>query len=99
MAQTHLNPTPLQLLKPNHLQPNDLPTPANRIICPECGNDEDFVEVAENVVITTLYTQNSDGSFTLEEDDSQVLGALKLICAQCEADLSQFHGRFAEMLF
>jgi len=87
------------LLKPDHLQPKDLPTPSNRIICPECGNDEDFVEVAENVIITTLYTQNLDGSFTLEEDDSQVLGELKLICAQCEADLSQFHGRFAEMLF
>ncbi len=57
------------------------------------------MEVAENVIITTLYTQNHDGSFTLEEDDSQVLGALKLICAQCEADLSNFHARFAEMLF
>lgn len=81
------------------MQPNDLPTPANRIVCPECGNDEDFVEVAENVIITTLYTQNQDGSFTPEEDDSQVLGSLKLICVQCEADLSQFHSRFAEMLF
>ncbi len=57
------------------------------------------MEVAENVTITTLYTQNYDGSFTLEEDESQVLGALKLICAQCEADLSNFHARFAEMLF
>jgi hypothetical protein len=99
MARTHPNPIPPKLLKPNQLQPNDLPSPTNRIICPECGNDEDFVEVAENVIITTLYTQNLDGSFTLEEDDSQVLGPLKLICAQCEADLSQFHGRFAEMLF
>ncbi len=99
MVPKRLNPILPQQLKPDHLQPNDLPNPANRIICPECGNDEDFVEVAENVVITTLYTQNADGSFTLEEDDSQVLGALKLICAQCEADLSQFHGRFAEMLF
>ena len=99
MAVKHLNPTPLKLLKPDQLQPKDLPKPSNRIICPECGNDEKFVEVAENVVITTLYSQNLDGSFTLEEDDSQVLGALKLICAQCEADLSQYHGRFAEMLF
>lgn len=81
------------------MQPKDLPSPSNRITCPECGNDEDFIEVAENVVITTLYTQNIDGSFTLREDDSQVMGALKLICAQCETDLSHFHGRFAEMLF
>ena len=81
------------------MQAKDLPTPANRIICPECGNDKDFIEVAENVIITTLYTQNLDGSFTLEEDDSQVLGPLKLLCAQCETDLSHFHSRFAEMLF
>ncbi len=99
MTKRRQVPNPPKLLTPDHLQPKDLPNPSNRIICPECGNDEDFVEVAENVIITTLYTQNLDGSFTLEEDDSQVLGALKLICAQCEADLSQFHSRFAEMLF
>lgn len=81
------------------MQPTDLPSAANRIVCPECGNDKDFIEVAQNVIITTLYTQNQDGSFTLEEDDSQVLGQIKLLCAQCEADISQFHGRFAEMLF
>lgn len=81
------------------MQPTDLAPATNRIICPECGNDEDFIEVAENVIITTLYTQNQDGSFTLEEDDSQVLGPIKLLCAQCEADISQYHGRFAEMLF
>ncbi len=81
------------------LQPQDLPSPSNRIICPECGNDENFIEVATGVVITTLYTQNKDGSFTPQGDDSQVLGPLKLVCAQCEADLSEFQGRFAEMLF
>jgi uncharacterized OB-fold protein len=81
------------------LQATDRTSATNRIICPECGNDDDFIEVAENVVITTLYTQNQDGSFTLQEDDSQVLGQIKLLCAQCETDISQFHGRFAEMLF
>jgi hypothetical protein len=81
------------------MQTQDLPTPVNRISCPKCGNDEEFIEIAENVILTTLYTQNQDGSFTPEEDDSQVLGALKLICAHCEADLSHFHSRFAEMLF
>jgi len=81
------------------MQPNDLPTPANRIVCPECGNDEEFYEVAENVILTTLYTQNKDGSFTPLEDTSQVLGAMKLLCAQCQKDLSMFHQRFSEMLF
>ncbi len=81
------------------MQPNDLPPPGNRIVCPQCGNDEDFYEVAENVILTTLYTQNKDGSFTPLEDNSQVLGAMKLICAQCSKDLSLFHQRFSEMLF
>ncbi|MEN8200214.1 MAG: hypothetical protein ABFR63_09090 [Thermodesulfobacteriota bacterium] len=81
------------------MQPNDLPPPANRISCPECGNDEDFYEVAENVTITTRYSQNNDGSFTPEEDNSQVLGEIKLICGQCQKDLSFFHQRFSEMLF
>lgn len=81
------------------MQPNDLPTPSNRIVCPECGNDEDFYEIAENATLTTLYTQNKDGSFTPLEDNSQVFGEIKLICGQCQKDLSMFHQRFSEMLF
>lgn len=81
------------------MQPSDLPAPVNRIACPECGNNEDFYEVAENATITTLYTQNDDGSFTPEENISQVLGEIKLICGQCQRDLSVFHQRFSEMLF
>jgi len=81
------------------MQPKDLPSPANRIVCPECGNDEEFYEVAENAIITTLYIQNSDGSFTPQEDTSQILGNIKLICGQCNEDLTMFHQRFSEMLF
>lgn len=69
------------------------------ISCPECGNDIDFYEVAENVVITTHYLQNADGSFTPEEDSSQILGPVRLVCGECQADLTQFHDRFSEMLF
>lgn len=81
------------------MQPSDLPAPANRISCPNCGNDEDFYEIAEDVIITTRYIQNQDGSFTPEEDSSQVLGEVKLICGQCQEDLSIFHQRFTEMIF
>ena len=81
------------------MQPSDLPSPSNRIVCPECGNDEEFYEVAENVILTTLYTQNADGSFTPLEDTSQVLGQVKLLCAQCQEDLSAFQQRFSAMLF
>jgi hypothetical protein len=77
---------------------NDLPA-ANRIVCPACGNDSEFLEIAEDVILTTLYVQNRDGSFTPVEDNSQVLGEVKLICAECEEDLTAFHQRFSDMLF
>lgn len=70
-----------------------------RIVCPECGNDVDFVEVADDVIITTRYIQNEDSSFIQEDDESQVLGEIKFYCGECNADLSHFHQRFLEMLF
>ena len=72
---------------------------ALRITCPQCGNDTDFFEVAEGVEITTHYVQNGDCSFTQDGDESQVLGDIKFFCGECNADLSQFHQRFVEMLF
>ena len=81
------------------MEPKDLPPPANRLACPTCGNDYDFYEIAEDVIITTHYIQNQDGSFTPQEDNSQVHGEVKLICGQCRQDLSIFHQRFSEMLF
>lgn len=71
----------------------------NLISCPSCGNNEYFIEVAENVIITTHYIQNPDGSFTPEEDNSQILGPVRLICGECQEDLTAFHQRFTEMLF
>lgn len=72
---------------------------ANRISCPNCGNDHSFFEIADDVVITTHYVQNPDGSFTLEESSSQPFGSVKLFCGNCEEDLSPFHQRFQEMIF
>ena len=69
------------------------------IKCPNCGNDSDFLEVADDVILTTHYRQNRDGSFTQEGDESQIMGDIKLFCGECNADLSHFHARFLEMLF
>ncbi|HID97265.1 MAG TPA: hypothetical protein EYP57_03625 [Thermodesulfobacteriaceae bacterium] len=75
-------------------------SPANRrITCPICGNDWHFFEIAEDVMLTTRYVQNPDGSFTPRNDDSRILGEVKLYCGECKADISQFHDRFIEMLF
>jgi len=72
---------------------------AQKIACPICGNDTDFLEVADDVVLTSRYIQNPDGSFSEDGDDSQVLGEIKFICGECHADLTQFHQRFLDMLF
>ena len=70
-----------------------------KIICPECGNNSDFLEVADDVLLTTRYIQNDDGSFSQEVDESRVLGDVNFFCGECGEDLSQFHTRFLEMLF
>lgn len=69
------------------------------ITCPECGNNSDFFEVADGVILTTRYIQNNDGSFSQDGDESQILGEIRLFCAECNNDMSQFHQRFVEMLF
>ena len=51
-----------------------------RITCPECGNDRDFFEVADGVILTTRYVQNSDGSFSQDGDESQILGEIRFFC-------------------
>ena len=73
--------------------------PLGRIVCPHCGNDRDFLEVANDVVVTTSYIQNDDGSFTPEESDREVLGKIDLYCSQCENDVSFFHNHLMEMIF
>ena len=70
-----------------------------KITCPVCGNDSEFLEVADEVVLTTRYVQNPDGSFSEEGDDSQILGEVSFLCGECHEDLTQFHQRFLEMLF
>jgi len=70
-----------------------------RINCPECSNNKEFLEVSDGVILTTRFIQNSDGSFSQELDDSQVLGQVKFYCGDCGADLTLFHKRFLEMLF
>jgi hypothetical protein len=69
------------------------------IICPHCGNEWNFYQIAEEVKLTTRYIQNADGSFTPLSDDSRILGEVKFYCGECQADLSEFQNRFLEMLF
>ncbi len=70
-----------------------------RIVCPNCGNDREFLEVADGVILTTRYIQNDDNSFTQEGDESQILGEIRFYCGECNTDLSESQQRFLEMLF
>jgi len=78
---------------------NPSPKPGMQLTCPTCGNDTDFVEVADGVILTTHYVQNDDCSFTQDGDESQILGEIRFFCGECNADLTRFHQRFVEMLF
>jgi len=73
--------------------------PLGRIICPSCGNDQEFIEIARDVIVTTRYIQNDDGSFTPEDSESEVLGKVGLYCGQCETDVTSFHNHLMEMIF
>ncbi len=72
---------------------------ANRLSCPYCDNDSDFFVIAEDAIITTHYSQNTDGSFTADSQESEILGETKLFCGSCGEDLPHFQDRFHEMLF
>lgn len=71
----------------------------NRLSCPYCDNDADFFEVAEDAIITTYYAQNQDGSFTANDQSSEILGSVHLYCGSCGENLDSFHERFREMIF
>ena len=79
-----------------HVHPTGI---TNRLVCPACGNDEDFFELANDVLLTSFYRQNSDGSFSHEGNSSQINGDVLLFCGACEEDLTYYHQRFREMIF
>ena len=74
-------------------------TKSSKISCPICGNDEDFLEVANGVILTSRYLQNDDGSFTLDGDESDIQGEIKFFCGDCGVDLTEYHHHFLDMLF
>lgn len=73
--------------------------PVGRISCTQCGNTKHFVEREENILVTTLYQQNNDGSFTTMDRSTEIFGAAQLLCGKCGADVTCFREHFLEMLF
>ena len=79
--------------------PSSEPVIANRLACPFCENDNDFFEIAEDALITTYFKQNQDGSFTANDQSTEILGNVRLHCGNCGEGLDVFHDRFKEMIF
>lgn len=73
--------------------------PSGHLTCPVCGNTEDFIELARNVTVTTRYLQNEDGSFTPEENETDIHGDVRLLCGKCSADMTSYHNHFLDMIF
>ena len=73
--------------------------PLGKISCPRCGNSAHFVERLESVMVTAPYLQNTDGSFTLVEQSSDIGGEMAFLCGECGYDLTSFHAHFREMAF
>ena len=70
-----------------------------RIICSRCGNSQDFVELTQNVNMTTLYRQNNDGSFSPIENETEIQGDIMLLCSQCGANMTRYHRHLLDMIF
>ena len=73
--------------------------PSGRLVCPSCGNSKDFVELARNVTVSTLYRQNDDGSFSPVNNDTELHGDVRLLCSTCGTDMSSYHSHFFDMIF
>ncbi len=58
------------------------------IKCPYCGNSEEFYEVIENATFYIHYFQKPDGSLEPLDEEVEVLGPVKLFCANCHAELT-----------
>ncbi|WP_206202406.1 hypothetical protein [Thermodesulfobacterium sp. TA1] len=64
-----------------------------KIVCPNCQNNEEFYEVIENATIFIYYLQNEDGSLEALEEEVEVMGPVKFFCANCNTDLTHLRNK------
>jgi hypothetical protein len=84
---------------PHLFMPSSKPKIVNRLTCPFCDNDSEFFEIAEDALVTTYFKQNQDCSFTADDQNTEILGSVRLFCGNCGESLDDFHERFREMTF
>ena len=73
--------------------------PLGKIICPRCGNSTHFMEQFESVLVSTVYRQNLDGSFTPVEQHCEAEGDRTFLCGECGYDMTPIHEHFRDMSF
>lgn len=82
----------------NRTQPNKIhkirvkktfPTPIKeKILCPHCGNEEEFYEIIENATFYIHYIQTEDGRLEPIEEVGEILGPVKFYCGVCNAEIT-----------
>ena len=65
-----------------------------KLVCPYCGNQEEFYEVTENAYLMVHYLQNEDGTFVPIEEDIEVSGPVRFFCGRCQTELSHLRNKF-----
>lgn len=59
-----------------------------KLLCPYCGNEEEFYEIIENATFYIHYIQTEEGNLEPVEEEAEVLGPVKFFCGACHADLT-----------
>lgn len=59
-----------------------------KIICPFCGNTEEFYEIVENATFYIYYMQTENGTLEPLEEEAEVLGPVRFYCGVCHSDIT-----------
>ncbi|MGC9109489.1 MAG: hypothetical protein ACP5HI_04495 [Caldimicrobium sp.] len=59
-----------------------------KIVCPFCGNNEEFYEIVENATFYIYYMQTEMGTLEPLEEEAEVLGPVRFYCGVCHSDIT-----------
>lgn len=63
-------------------------TRKEKIVCPFCGNMEEFYEIVENATFYIYYMQTENGTLEPLEEEAEVLGPVRFFCGVCHSDIT-----------
>ncbi|MCS7149913.1 MAG: hypothetical protein N2Z40_02460 [Caldimicrobium sp.] len=59
-----------------------------KLICPYCGNRDEFYEIIENATFLIHYLQTDEGTLEPVEEEAELMGPIRFYCGSCNSDLS-----------